>query len=211
MKRAIGINFLTIFPAQIRSYLDVGILNRAEKKEIVKYNVVDIRDFSEDKHRKVDDIPYGGGPGMVMMAPVVVKALESVKEPGIRILMSPSGEKFDQSVAEELSGNDITLISGRYTGIDHRVTNFVDRVMSVGDFIVSGGELPSLMLAEAVVRLIPGVLGDEGSLGEDRGYPVYTRPRQFRNLEVPRVLLSGDHKKIEEFRDQEAKNDRDDR
>ncbi len=205
MKKSV-INILTIFPDQVRSYLEVGILNRAESKGIVKYNTVDIRDFSDNKHRKVDDTPFGGGAGMVMMAPVVVGALESIKKPGIKVLLSPTGEKFSQETAEELSGKDLTFICGRYTGIDYRVESFADRIISVGDFIVSGGELPALMITEAVVRLIPGVLGDSESLQEDKGYPVFTRPREFRGMNVPEVLVSGDHKKIRKYRDREVKN-----
>lgn len=199
------INILTIFPRQVECYFEAGILNQAGNKGLLEYNIVDIRDFSQDKHRKVDDLPYGGGPGMVMMTPVVVRALESVKDPGIKILLSPSGEGFNQKIAAEFSGKNLTLICGRYTGIDYRVTEFVDRVVSVGDFIVSGGELPALMITEAVVRLLPGVLGDSESLDEDRGYPVYTRPKEFRGLKVPEVLISGNHKKIRDYREQEAR------
>ncbi|MFC2062094.1 tRNA (guanosine(37)-N1)-methyltransferase TrmD [Elusimicrobiota bacterium] len=204
MKKAI-INILTIFPEQVKAYTEVGILNQALSKDLVEYNIVDIRDFSEDKHRKVDEIPYGGGPGMVMQAPVVVRAIESLNDPGIKILLEPGGEEFTQDSAETLVGSNITLICGRYTGIDFRVRNFVDRIVSVGDFIVSGGELPALIITEAVVRLMPGVLGDQRSIEEDKGYPVYTRPREFRGLKVPEVLFTGNHRKIKEFRDQEAK------
>ena len=205
------INILTIFPEQVKKYLEAGIPSRAASKGIVEYNVVDIRDFAPDKSRKVDDMPYGGGPGMVMAVPVVVDALESLARPGIRILLSPSGEDFVQETARELSGQDMTLICGRYTGIDYRIRNYIDRVISVGRFILSGGELPALVITEAAVRLIPGVLGDIKSLDEDRGYPVYTRPREFRGDSVPEVLISGDHKKIEEYREQEAKYGKDDR
>ncbi|MFH1415298.1 MAG: tRNA (guanosine(37)-N1)-methyltransferase TrmD [Elusimicrobiota bacterium] len=204
MKKTI-INILTIFPEQVESYLNVGVLNQAIVKGFVEINAVDVRAFSEDKHNKVDDIPFGGGPGMVMTAPVVVRALESLDTPGIRILLSPSGKHFCRETAQGLSGRDMTLICGRYTGIDYRVREFVDSMISVGDFIVSGGELPALIITEAAVRLIPGVLGDTESLEEDRGYPVYTRPREFRGLKVPEVLVSGDHKKIKEYRDREAK------
>ena len=148
---------------------------------------------------------------MVMMAPVVVRALESLQTPGIKILLSPSGERFTKKISTELAGSDLTLICGRYAGIDHRVTNYVDRIIAVGDVIVSGGELPALMAAEAVVRLIPGVLGDSQSLEEDMGYPVYTRPREFRGMRVPEVLVSGDHGKIRDYRDREAKYGKDNR
>ena len=200
LKNKITVNILTIFPEQVKFYTEVGILNQAFKKNIVQYNIVDLRDFTEDKNRKVDDVPFGGGPGMVMMAPVIVKAIESLQSPGIKILLSPTGEVFNRETTAELTGKDITLICGRYAGIDFRVNNFVDRIMSVGDFVVSGGELPALIIAEAVVRLVPGVLGDDKSSEEDKGYPLYTRPRDFRGYTVPEILLSGNHKKINEWR-----------
>lgn len=205
--KKVTINIVTIFPDQVKSYVEIGILNQAVKSNAVVYNIVNIRDFSQNKHKKVDGLPYGGGPGMVMKAPDVVKAIESIRKPGMKILLAPSGEEFDQKAARKLVGKDLTLISGRYTGIDYRVRAFVDKVMSVGNFIVSGGELPALIITEAVVRLIPGVLGDERSIEEDKGYPVYTRPRNFRGLKVPEVLISGNHKKIQEFRNREAKYD----
>ncbi|MFW6172698.1 MAG: tRNA (guanosine(37)-N1)-methyltransferase TrmD [Elusimicrobiota bacterium] len=203
----IKINILTIFPQQVDAYLKVGVLNQAVKKGKVVFNIVDIREFSQDKHKKVDDVPYGGGPGMVMKAPVVVRALESIKEAGTKILLSPTGKKFNQDTAEKLKRESLTLICGRYTGIDYRVRKFVDLIIKVGDFIVSGGELPGLMIAESVVRLIPGVLGDKRSIEEDKGYPVYTRPREFRGLKVPDVLLSGNHERIKKFRQKEAEYD----
>lgn len=204
--KSIFINILTIFPEQVRSYISVGILNRAVEKGLIKFNILDIRDFSLNKHRKIDDIPYGGGPGMVMGVDAVVLAIESIKEPGVKILLSPSGKLFTQKTAKYLTGGNLTLICGRYTGIDFRINKFVDKIISVGNFIVSGGELPALLITEAVIRLMPGVLGNELSLSEDKGYPIYTRPYNFRDLKVPDVLLSGDHKKIKEFR--ENTNDR---
>ena len=204
------INLLTIFPDAVKSYLSVGMLGKAGEKELVEYNVVDLRDFAENRHRQVDDIPYGGGPGMVMMAPVVVSAIESLKCPGEIILMSPAGEKFTQQTAKEMSGRNLTFICGRYAGVDERVKKYIHREISVGDYILSGGELAALTVLEASVRLTPGVLGDARSSQEDKGYPLYTRPRNFRGMEVPEILLSGNHKKIDNFREQEAKYDYDD-
>ncbi len=204
----IFINILTIFPEQVKSYISVGILNRASDKGLIIFNIIDIRDFSLNKHRKVDDIPYGGGPGMVMGVDAVVGAIESIKEPGIKILLSPKGELFSQKTAISLTGKNITLICGRYTGIDFRIKKFIDKIISVGNFIVSGGEIPALMITEAVTRLVPGALGNKLSLSEDKGYPIYTRPYVFRGLKVPDVLLSGNHKKIEEFRNREHGNDK---
>lgn len=205
-------NILTIFPAEVKAYTGVGMVRKAAESGLVNFNIFDIRDFTKDKHKKVDDIPYGGGPGMVISVEVVVRALENIKEPGKRILLSPSGKKFTQKEACALSSlENITLICGRYMGIDHRIRNFVDEIYSLGDYILSGGELPALSIAEAVTRLIPGVLGDARSIEEDKGYPIYTRPRVFRGLEVPEVLLSGDHAKIKNFREREAAYGKDDR
>lgn len=204
--KTVKINILTIFPEQVESFIKIGMLEQAARKDLAEYNIVDIREYSDNKHRKVDDMPYGGGPGMVMSAGPVIKALESLDRPGIKILLAPNGESFNQTAAAELSGQDMTLICGRYTGIDYRVREYADRIYSVGNYIVSGGELPALIITEAAVRLIPGVLGDEKSLDEDRGYPVYTRPQNFRGMEVPEVLLSGNHKKIEDFRNQKQEN-----
>ncbi len=198
------INILTIFPEPVKSYIEYGMVARAVEKEKVAFNIIDIRDFSEDKHRKVDDVPYGGGPGMVMKVDIIARALESLENPGVKILLSPGGEDFNQDMANDLAGENMTLICGRYMGIDYRIREFVDRVISTGNYIVSGGELPALIISEAVTRLIPGVLGDKRSIKEDRGYPIYTRPREYRGLKVPEVLLSGNHKKIEEYREQEA-------
>ncbi len=198
------IHILTIFPDRVKKFTEVGILNQAAIKGKVSYNIVNIRDYSANKHKKVDNKPYGGGPGMVMSAPPVVKALESIEYPGTKILLSPGGEQFTQATAEQLKSKNLTLICGRYTGIDERVKKYVDRIISTGNYIVSGGELPALLITEAVVRLVPGVLGDSKSLEEDKGYPLYTRPRDYRGDKVPPVLLSGNHEKIKKFKEQEA-------
>ncbi|MGM0568824.1 MAG: tRNA (guanosine(37)-N1)-methyltransferase TrmD [Elusimicrobiota bacterium] len=208
---SIKISILTIFPHAVRKYAETGIMGRAEDKGAVEFRIVDIRDFSADKHNKVDFPPYGGGPGMVMSPEPIVRALESVENPGIKILMSPSGELFCRERARELSGENLTLVCGRYAGVDERVRKYVDRVISIGDYVLSGGELPALVVAEAAVRLVPGVLGSEKSAEEDRGYPQYTRPRIFRGEGVPEVLLSGDHGKIDKFRKQEARYGKNDR
>ena len=205
------INILTIFPDPVEAYLREGMLRRASDKGLVEFNTVNIRDFSLNRHRKVDDIPYGGGPGMVMGVDVTVKALESLDKPGRKVLLSPSGKLFTRQDARRLGEDDLTLICGRYMGIDHRIREFIDETVSVGEYILSGGELPALTVAEAVTRLIPGVLGDERSLEEDRGYPIYTRPREFRGFKVPDVLLSGDRVRIKEFREREAAYGKDDR
>jgi tRNA (guanine37-N1)-methyltransferase len=212
--------FITIFPEMMDGPLSTGMLDIAVKKGAAEYRVVDLRDFAVDSYGSVDDYPYGGGPGMVMMAPPVVEAVESVRtqeEAGEVpvILLSPAGRRFDQSVAVELAGHEkIVLVCGRYKGIDARVEELViTDTISIGDYITSGGELPALVLADAVVRQLPGVIGDEksrdtDSFSEDRGMMLdsdyYTRPPEYRGLEVPEILQSGNHAKIDEWRRESA-------
>ena len=213
--------FITIFPEVFVKPLESGILGIAARKNTAGYHIVDLRDFADDRYGTVDDYPYGGGPGMVMMAPPIVKAVESVRssEEGERspvILLSPSGGKFDQQTAQRLAGTEkIVFICGRYKGIDERVIDILNaEPISIGDFVLSGGELPSLVIADAVVRHLPGVLGDERSRDTDsfsgeRGASLdaayYTRPPEFRGVKVPDVLLSGNHGKIEEWRIESAR------
>jgi tRNA (guanine37-N1)-methyltransferase len=213
--------FVTIFPEVFVKPLESGILGIAAKKNAAGYHVVDLRDFADDRYGTVDDYPYGGGPGMVMMAPPIVKAVESVRLPeeGERspvILLSPSGGKFDQQTARRLAVTDkIVFVCGRYKGVDERVTDILGaEPISIGDFVLSGGELPALVIADAVVRHLPGVLGDERSRDTDsfsgeRGASLdaayYTRPPEFRGFKVPDILLSGNHAKIEEWRIESAR------
>lgn len=212
--------FITIFPEMMTGPLTSGMLDIAVKKGIADYTVVDLRDFAVDKHGSVDDYPYGGGPGMVMMAPPVVEAVESVRtaeEVGEVpvILMSPVGRKFDQSIAIELARHEkIVFVCGRYKGIDARVEELViTDTISIGDYILSGGEIPALAVADAVVRHLPGVIGDErsrdtDSFSRDRGFMLdavyYTRPREYRGLKIPEILQSGNHAKIDEWRKESA-------
>ena len=212
--------FVTIFPEVFVKPLESGILGIAAKKKAAGYHIIDLRDFAEDKYGTVDDYPYGGGPGMVMMAPPIVKAVESVRPPGEEeavpvILLSPSGGRFDQETARRLSrAEKIVFVCGRYKGVDERVIDILNaEPVSIGDFVLSGGELPALVIADAVVRHLPGVLGDErsretDSFSEERGASLdaayYTRPPEFRGYKVPDVLLSGNHGKIEEWRAESA-------
>ncbi len=205
------IDFLTIFPEIIESYSNNAIFKRAIASKLVFLNTVNIRDFATDKHNSVDDTPLGGGPGMVMTVGPIVAAIEDGLEKGMMrpiIAMSPSGEQFNQEKALELSKLEgFTLLCGRYEGIDERVvTKYCDGVISLGDFVLAGGELAALCVAEAVIRLVPGVLGNSVS-GEDESfndglleYPQYSRPRDFRGEKAPEILLSGDHQKIQEWR-----------
>jgi len=211
-------SIITIFPDLIKDYCNESILERAQKKNLIEINAMNLRDFATDKHHTVDDSPYGGGPGMVMRPDVIAAALASLgvlKKNGERrkekkrrvILLSPRGKQFDQRMAERFAKLDeLVLISGRYEGIDQRVHDkMIDEEISVGPYVLAGGELGALAVIEAVARNIPGVLGNEKSLLEEttsaaKEYPQYTRPEIFNKWYVPDILLSGDHKKIQEWR-----------
>src|SRR5262245_18628054 len=193
-----------------------GVVGRARASGLIEIRVHDLRDYTEDRHRSVDDAPYGGGPGMLMMAPPLfraVEAIEDVRGPGSAVvLMSPQGARFDQAAAERLSRLErLILICGRYEGIDERVSEgLVTEELSIGDYVLSGGELPALVVIDAVSRLIPGVVGDEDSVASDsfsRGlldYPHFTRPAEFREWRVPDVLVSGHHGEIRKWRKRQA-------
>ncbi|WP_165244190.1 tRNA (guanosine(37)-N1)-methyltransferase TrmD [Paludisphaera soli] len=207
------IDVLTLFPGLFEGFLRESIVGRALAKDLVEIRLWDIRDWAEGRHKQVDDRPFGGGPGMVLMAPPVVAAVEAVRAaaepPGELIVLSPQGRRFDQSRAAELAGTGrLTLVCGRYEGFDERIIEVLEpELLSVGDFVLSGGEPAAMIVIDAVVRLVPGVLGDaesavDESFGPDGGleYPHYTRPREFRGLAVPEVLLSGDHSAIARWR-----------
>ncbi len=207
------IDVLTIFPEMVDLVTGWSILKRAIDRGLVTIRAVNIRDFAADRHRTTDDTPYGGGPGMVMKPEPVVGAIEYAKgtRPGRVILLSPQGERFTQAKARALSGeNHLILVCGRYEGIDERIRAFVDEEISIGDYVLTGGELPAFVVIDAVVRLLPGVLGNEASTEEESfaggllEYPQYTRPSVFRNLPVPEVLLSGHHAKIQAWRKEMA-------
>jgi len=202
---------LTLFPRLCQVFFETSLIGKACENGLLEGRMVDIRDFSEDKHNRVDDVPYGGGNGMVMAVGPVVRALRSipaVTEHRRRVILPvPSGKTFCQKDAERLAGYDeLVFLCGRYEGIDHRITHYVDEELSVGDYVVSGGELPSLAIIDAVSRLVPGVLGNPNSLNEESfsddrlEYPQYTRPQEFDGYTVPEVLLSGNHQKIREWR-----------
>jgi len=213
-------DIITIFPKILDSYFNESILKRAADSRLIKVQTHDLRDFSSDKkHRKVDDRPFGGGPGMVMQIEPIYKAVEFInkkvasrqgsKNKSRIILFSTRGKKFSNLDAKRLAKYDqLVLICGRYEGVDERVAQYVaDEEISIGDFVLSGGELPAAVVVDAVSRQIPGVLGKYESLEEVKGsYPVYTRPEIFvpkkgaKKMSVPKVLLSGSHKKIEEWR-----------
>jgi len=207
-------DIITIFPEMFESPFSESILKRAQDEGLLKINLHDLRDYTLNKHRKVDDHPFGGGVGLVMNVDPIVRAIEAVKEirPSARsILLSPGGKSFNQKMAWELSREEnLVFVCGRYEGVDERVLSFVDDAISIGDYVMAGGEIPAMVLVEAVSRLVPDVVGDEGSILEESfednrlEYPQYTKPREFRGLKVPDVLLSGHHKKIQEWQLKEA-------
>jgi tRNA (guanine37-N1)-methyltransferase len=207
---------LTLFPAAIRPYLDESILGIAQAQGHLRVDLVDFRHETLDPHRTVDDRPFGGGPGMVMKPEPIFSAIESAEQahgPFHKILLCPRGRTFDQQKARELSHKDrLLLLCGRYEGFDERIRDgFAWEEVSLGDFVLAGGELPALSVLEAAVRLIPGVLGCAESAefesfeGELLDYPQYTRPRAFRGMAVPEVLLSGDHKAVARWRSEQAR------
>jgi len=205
---------ITIFPNMLSSPLSHSILKKAQTHGLIKIDVVDLRDYTADRHRTTDDSPYGGGHGMVMKPEPLVAAVEEARSrtPDARvILLTPRGRVFDQQTAKKLANQrNVVLICGRYEGIDERVSAFVDDEISLGDYTLSGGEPAAIVVIDAVARLVPGVLGNENSTAEESftdgllEYPQYTRPEEFRGMKVPEVLLSGDHERIKEWRQQQS-------
>ncbi len=206
------INVITAFPEAFNSFLSVSMVKRAIDKGILDVRMYNLRDYSTDRHRTIDDYSYGGGEGMVIKLPVVVSALRDVQEKGKIILLSPKGRRLNQSVVAELSHCDvITLICGHYEGVDERVKLFFDvDELSIGDYVLTGGELAAMVVIDSVMRLIPGALGRDTASKEDSfssgllEYPHYTRPEEFEGIRVPEVLLSGDHKRIDDWRLKES-------
>lgn len=207
------IDVLSLFPDFLSTFYSWSIIGLAVKNNIVQINNINIRDFSENKHKKVDDYPFGGGSGMLMKAGPIYRAINSVKTEKSRIIyLSPQGKKFDQKLANELAKEEhLVLLCGHYEGIDNRIIeNYIDEEISVGDYVLTGGEIPAMLILDAVIRLLPGVLRSEESYIDESHYdgyleyPQYTRPRIFNDFPVPDVLLSGNHKKIEEWRKRQA-------
>jgi tRNA (guanine37-N1)-methyltransferase len=210
------IDALTIFPRMLEGPLSEGIVQRARDACLVDLHVHDLRDFTDDRHRSVDDAPFGGGPGMVMKAEPFYRAVESLRRhapgKGACVLLSPRGRRFEQATARRFAGlEQLLLLCGRYEGVDERVVEVLaDEELSLGDFVLTGGETAALAVIEAVVRLIPGALGDEGSAECDSfeggllDWPHYTRPSEWRGHAVPEVLVSGDHGRIRRWRRKES-------
>jgi tRNA (guanine37-N1)-methyltransferase len=210
-------DIITVFPELFAGVLECGILRRARQSGLVDIRIVNLRDFAKDKHRSVDDRPYGGGEGMVFMPAPLFEAIEFCRGTerdwkGHVVLLSPQGKTWSQNIAAEFSTiPHLLLICGRYEGVDQRVIDYlVDREISIGDFILTGGEIPAMVVLDSVVRLIPGALGcSDSAINESFSsglldYPQYTRPADYRGYAVPEVLLSGDHAKIEKWRQEQA-------
>jgi tRNA (guanine37-N1)-methyltransferase len=208
---------LTLFPDLFHSYLQQSLLKQALDKRLVEVNLWNFRDWTTDRHKSVDDPPYGGGPGMLIMCPPVYACVEHVQAqgaaPGRLVMLTPSGRRLDQSLVRELSQHPrLLLMCGRYEGFDERISEGLKPLeISVGDFICNGGEVPAMLVIDSVIRLVPGVLGDETSHKYDSfseagllEYPQYTRPREFRGMAVPEVLLSGDHGAIAKWRAEQS-------
>jgi len=208
------IDVLTLFPAMFAGPLDESIIMRARKSGLLDLKIHQLRDWTHDRHKTVDDKPFGGGPGMLLKPEPLFEAIESLKREGKKvILLSPSGRKFDQSIARELAKeNDLLLVTGHYEGFDGRVREgLADDELSIGDYVLTNGALPAMVVIDAVTRLLPGVLGDDESSHDESfshgllEYPQYTRPAEFRGMKVPEVLLNGNHAEIEKWRREQAK------
>ena len=211
-------SFISVHPQIVDTYSNFGVFASAKKKNIAQIKAVDLREFATDRHGSIDDAPYGGGDGMVMKPDVLSAAVRAVRNPYV-ILTGPAGKKFTQTDADDLrevalSNKELVFVCGRFAGIDQRfVDKYVNVEFSLGDFVISGGELPSLIICDAILRSLPGVLGNNESYSRDsfsdvfKGgleFPQYTKPREFEGLPVPEVLLSGNHKKIENWRREQS-------
>ena len=207
------IDVLTLFPELFDVFEKWSIVGRTIEKGLFSLNKINIRDFSKDKHKRVDDYPFGGGPGMIMKTePIYNAILDTKSEDSMVIYLSPQGKTYNQQLANSLSREKhLILLCGHYEGIDNRIVdNFIDLEISIGDYVLTGGELPAMVLIESIIRLLPGALGSEESYVDESHYnglleyPQYTRPRVFNDLHIPEVLLSGDHKRIDEWRKYES-------
>ena len=211
------IDVLTLFPEMFAPVLGTSIPKRAAEKGLVSYHLTNLRDFATDAHQSVDDKPFGGGPGMVMMCPVVFDAVERVEtqdaRPATRILLTPQGRPFTQDLAEDFARRErLLLIAGHYEGFDQRITDGLRPVeLSIGDYVLSGGELAAMVVIDAVVRLLPGAIGAEAGAADETfsegllEHPQYTRPREYRGMQVPEILLGGNHRAIAEWRLEQRK------
>lgn len=205
------INFLTIFPRYYAAFQSESIVARALKRKLVEINVIDFRAFATNKHQKVDDQVYGGGAGMLLMVEPIDRALATIPRPTKIILLCPQGRRFDQRLANELKHEtSLTFIAGRYEGFDERVRHLVDMELSIGDYVLTGGELASMVIADAIIRLVPGVIAADSYQNDSfqtglLDYPQYTRPASYKGMAVPEVLLSGNHAQIRQWQQDQAR------
>lgn len=204
------IDVLTLFPEMFNGFLSESIIKRAIEKKLVEINIIDFRKYSKNKNKKVDDTPYGGGSGMVLMCQPIFDAIHDLKDNNTKvILLSPDGKTYNQSVAITLKNEKhLIIICGHYEGFDDRIRTIVDLEISIGDFILTGGEIPSMLIMDSIIRLIPGAITNQSLISESFNnnlldYPTYTKPREYSGLKVPDVLLNGNHKEIAEYRKQE--------
>ena len=201
---------MTLFPEMFPGIMDASILGRAKTQGLLEWEAVNIRDYTLDKHMKVDDYPYGGGAGMVLMCDPIFRCIDEIRTPKSHIIiLSPEGSIYNEKKAGELSKyEDIILICGHYEGFDERIKTLADEIISVGDFVLTGGEIPAMLIADSIIRLLPGAITNESLESESFNenlldYPVYTKPAVYRDMNVPDILLSGDHKKIDDYRESE--------
>lgn len=201
------IDILTLFPEMVESFTKESIIKRAIDNKLVEINIIDFRKYSKDPHCKVDDTPYGGGNGMVLMCQPIYDCIEDIKNENSKVIMlTPDGKTYKQNIAYDLSKEKhLILLCGHYEGFDERIRNIVDMEISIGDYVLTGGEYPAMVVADSVIRLLPGVIEEESHLIDSFNdnlldYETYTKPANFRGMEVPNVLLSGNHQKIDEFR-----------
>ena len=207
------IDVLTLFPEMFTGALDVSIVARARKSGRLDLQIRNLRDWTHDRHKKVDDSPFGGGPGMVLKPEPIFEAVEALAGTGTRVvMMAPTGRPFTQAMARELAGLEhLLFLCGSYEGFDERIRSLVQDEISIGDYVLTNGGLPAMVVIDAVTRLIPGVLGDDESASDESfshgllEYPHYTRPAEFRGMKVPEVLMSGNHAEIEKWRREQAK------
>jgi len=204
------IDILTLFPEMFPGFLETSIIKRARDNGHIDIRIHNFRDYSTDKHKRVDDYPYGGGAGMVLMCEPIFRAVEAIKtDSSVVIMLSPSGKTFNEKIAKDFSKEKhLILLCGHYEGFDERIKSIVDIELSIGDYVLTGGEVPAMVITDAITRLIPGVISKESLDTESFNdnlldYPTYTRPEVFRGMKVPEVLLSGHHKNIEEYRQTE--------
>lgn len=201
------IDILTLFPEMFSTVFEESIIKRAKEKGTVDINIINFRDYSKDPHQKVDDTPYGGGCGMVLACQPIFDCIESIRTPEAKVIMlTPDGVPYKQKIAYSLAKEKhLILLCGHYEGFDERIRSICDFEISIGDYVLTGGEIPAMILADSIIRLLPGVIEEDSHIQDSFNdhlldYPSYTKPRNFRGMEVPSVLISGDHKKIDEFR-----------